>query len=113
MHLIRLCPSCIRDILNVLFLNFVINSVFKSKKYKLTNRTHTVNLCNRVGGQTEREKSKKVRQRKKKNCDRELIGAEPWSETVDSVEKQCGYCETAVSAFSALTGQSQTRMHCL
>ena len=65
-------------------------------------------------GRTDRErKIEESETEKKKNCDRELIGAEPWSETVDSVEKQCGYCETAVSAFSALTGQSQTRMHCL
>lgn len=91
----------------------ILDSVFKSKQYRLTDKTHKLNLCNRVGGRTDRKrKSKKVTQRKK-NSDRELIGAEPWSETVDSVEKQCGYCETAVSAFSALTEQSQTRMHCL
>lgn len=34
----------------------------------------------------------------------EVIGGEPESETVDSVKKLCGYCETAVSAFSIHTG---------
>ena len=48
-----------------------------------------------------------------KNCDRgkrqESTGEEPESETVDSVEKQCSYCETAVSAFSIHTGYRQTQ----
>lgn len=42
-----------------------------------------------------------------KNSDRwkwqEVTGRKPGSETVDSVEKLCGYCETAVSASSIYT----------
>lgn len=66
------------------------------------------NLWNRVGGRREIGESET-----EKNNDRgkwqELIGGEPWSETVDSVKKQCGYCETAVSAFSIHAGHHHTR----
>lgn len=52
-----------------------------------------------VSGQAERENLRTRDGESDRGKWQELTGGQPWSETVDSVEKECGYCETAVSAF--------------
>lgn len=65
---------------------------------------HKTHAQSEVGGQTERkEKLWEIGRNGDRVKRQELIGGEPKSETVDSVEKQCCYCQTAVSAFSVHT----------